>query len=102
MSAIAKFVRTKSCAEILYRWQSHYSEIFSNPPITHYWTVPLIVDHSNLVEKSTSSKIGDEKIGGESVRILEVLKLLFQQILNLSSSQRDMSGPILGDLSNNR
>ncbi len=31
-----------------------------------------------------------------------VLKLLFQQFLNLSSSQRDMSGPILGALSNNR
>ncbi len=37
-----------------------------------------------------------------SVRILEVLKLLFQQFLNLSSSQRDMSGPKLVDLSNNR
>ncbi len=35
------------------------------------------------------------------VRILEVLKRLFQQFLNLSSSQRDMSGPTLGDLSNN-
>ncbi len=38
----------------------------------------------------------------ESVRILEVLKLLFQQFLNLSNSQRDMSCPILGALSNNR
>jgi hypothetical protein len=38
----------------------------------------------------------------KSVRIFEVLKLLFQQFLNLSSSQRDISGPILGDLSNNR
>jgi hypothetical protein len=38
----------------------------------------------------------------KSVRILEVLKLLFQQSLNLSSSQQDMSGPILGDLSNDR
>jgi hypothetical protein len=38
----------------------------------------------------------------KSVRILEVLKLLFQQFLNLSSFQRDMSVPILGDLSNNR
>ncbi len=38
----------------------------------------------------------------KSVRILEVLKLLFQQFLNSSSSQRNMSGPILGDLSNNR
>ncbi len=36
------------------------------------------------------------------VRILEVLKLLFLQFLNLSSSQRDMGGPILGALSNNR
>ncbi len=38
----------------------------------------------------------------KSVRILKVLKLLFQQFLNLSRSQRDMSGPILGALSNNR
>ncbi len=38
----------------------------------------------------------------KSVRILEVLNLLFQQFLNLSSSQRDMSGPIIGALSNNR
>ncbi len=36
------------------------------------------------------------------VRILDVLKLLFQQFLNLSSSKRDMSGPKSGDLSNNR
>ncbi len=38
----------------------------------------------------------------KSVWILEVLKLLFQQFLNLLSSQQDMSVPILGDLSNNR
>ncbi len=37
----------------------------------------------------------------KSVRILEVLKHLFRQFLNLSSSKRDLSGPILGDLSNN-
>jgi hypothetical protein len=37
----------------------------------------------------------------KSVRILEALKLLYQQFLNLSSSQRDMSSPILGALSNN-
>ncbi len=43
-----------------------------------------------------------ENCWSKGVRILEVLKLLFQQCLNLSSSQRDMSGPILGDLSNNR
>jgi hypothetical protein len=38
----------------------------------------------------------------KSAGILEVLKLLLQQLLNLSSFQRDMSGPILGTLSNNR
>ncbi len=38
----------------------------------------------------------------KSVRILEVLKLLFQQFFNLSTSQQDMSDPILGALSNNR
>ncbi len=38
----------------------------------------------------------------KSVRILKVLKLLIQQSLNLSTSQRDISGPILGTLSNNR
>ncbi len=38
----------------------------------------------------------------KSVRILEALKLLFQQFLNLTSSLRDMNGPILGALSNNR
>ncbi len=63
---------------------------------TYYWTVPLILDHSFLVGRLTCSKIADY----ESV-ILEVLKLLFQQFLNLPSFQRDMSGPILGDLSNN-
>ncbi len=38
----------------------------------------------------------------KSGMILEVLKLLFQQSLNLSSFQRDMSSPILGTLSINR
>jgi hypothetical protein len=38
----------------------------------------------------------------KSDRILEVLKLLFQEFLNWSGSQRDTSGPILGALSNNR
>ncbi len=72
--------------------------VLTYPSITRYWTVPLILDHSYLVGKLTSSKIADTKV----VRVLEVLKLLFQQFLNLPSSQRDMSGSILGDLSNNR
>jgi hypothetical protein len=35
-----------------------------HPPITYYWTVPLILDHSYLVGKSTSSKIADTKVSG--------------------------------------
>jgi hypothetical protein len=38
----------------------------------------------------------------KSVRFLEVLKLLFLRFLNLSNSQRDMSGPRLGTMSKNR
>jgi hypothetical protein len=38
----------------------------------------------------------------KSVGILKALTTLFQQFLNLSSSQREMSDPILRDLSNNR
>jgi hypothetical protein len=35
------------------------------PLITYYWTVPLILlDHSHLVGKLTSSKIADTKVSG--------------------------------------
>ncbi len=34
------------------------------PPITYYWTVSLIVDHSYLVGNLTSSKIADTKVPG--------------------------------------
>jgi hypothetical protein len=34
------------------------------PPIIYYWTVPLILDHSYLVEILTSSKIADTKMSG--------------------------------------
>ncbi len=30
-------------------------------PITYYWAVPLILDHSYIVEKLTNSKIADTK-----------------------------------------
>ncbi len=33
-------------------------------PITYYSTVPLILDHSYLVGKLTSSKIADTKVSG--------------------------------------
>jgi hypothetical protein len=34
------------------------------PPITYYRTVSLILDHSYLVGKSTSSKIADRNVSG--------------------------------------
>ncbi len=34
------------------------------PPITYYWTVPLILDHTYLVGKLTSSKIAETKVSG--------------------------------------
>ncbi len=36
--------------------------IFEKPPITYYWTVPLILDHPYLVGKLASSKIADTKV----------------------------------------
>ncbi len=37
---------------------------FHQPPITYYWTVPVILDHSYLVGKLKSSKIADTKVSG--------------------------------------
>ncbi len=34
------------------------------PPITYYWTVPLILDHSYPVGKLSSSKIADTNVSG--------------------------------------
>jgi hypothetical protein len=38
--------------------------ISSTHPITYFWTVTLILDHSYLVGKLTSSKIADTKVSG--------------------------------------
>jgi hypothetical protein len=37
---------------------------YSTPDITYHWKVPLILDHSYLVGKLTSSKIADTKVTG--------------------------------------
>jgi hypothetical protein len=95
--------RFKNCGDNIsadmdgWKQSCHTSKPTMYPPITYYRTVPLILDNSYLVEKLTSSKIADT-----SVRISEVLKLLFQQFLNFSISHRYTSGPVLGALSNNR
>jgi hypothetical protein len=39
-------------------WRPNY------PPNNYFWTVPLILDHSYLVAKLTSSKIADTKVSG--------------------------------------
>ncbi len=72
---------------------------FTYPPLTYYWTVLLILDHSYVCRWEINKF---ENCWYKSVRVLEVLKLSFQRFLNLSSSERDVSGPILGHLSNNR
>jgi hypothetical protein len=43
-----------------------------------------------------------ENCWNKSIRTCKILTLLYQQFLNLIISQRDMSGPRLGALSNNR
>ncbi len=57
-----------------------------------------VVFHCSL----PANKVPPDHVLLDSAPNLEVLKLLFQQFLNLSTSQRDISGPILGALSNNR
>ncbi len=64
---------------------------------------PIIGQCFNLVPLISRWEINKfENCWYNSVRISEVLKLLFRQFLNLSSFQGDMSGPILGNLSNSR
>jgi hypothetical protein len=46
------------------RFQGLAALLLLYPPITYYWTVPLILDHSYLVGKSTSSNIADTKVLG--------------------------------------
>ncbi len=75
------------------------SSYFATPPITYCWTA-VPPNLGPLISRWEIDKF--ENCWYKSVRILEVLKLLFPQFLNLSSSQRDMSGPKLGDVSNNR
>ncbi len=81
------------------------------PPITYYWTVSLILDHSYLVGNLTNSKIPlisrweldkFKNCWNKSFRTTKILTLLYQQFSNLKIFQWDMSGPRLGALSNNR
>jgi hypothetical protein len=59
--------------------------------------VPLILDHSYLVGKLTSSKIADTKVSG----FLRASKAFVSAIFEYVKFPADTSGPILGDLSNN-
>ncbi len=68
--------------------------IYPPPPPDH-----LLLDSApNLGQLITRWEINKfENCLYKSVMILEVPKLLFEQSLSLSSCQRDMSGPIIGD-----
>jgi hypothetical protein len=70
---------------------------YTVPPITYYWTGFLILDHSYLVGNLKNSTIAETKV-------LEPLKFwhfCINNVRNVLISQRDMSGPKLGALSNN-
>jgi hypothetical protein len=66
--------------------------------ITYYRTGLLILDHSYLVGNLTNAK----NCRNKSFITSRILTLLYQQFSNLLISQRDMSGPRLGALPNNR
>jgi hypothetical protein len=52
------YIACQFCDNFLAYYFDQYS------PIIYYWTVPLILDHSYIVEKLTSSKIADTKVSG--------------------------------------
>ncbi len=54
----------ESYRNILKMFSLYLSYVLSKivSPITYYWTVPLILEHSYLVGKSTSSNIIDTKV----------------------------------------
>ncbi len=66
------------------------------PPITYYWTGLLILDQS--LSRWELDKF--KNCWNKSFRASRILTLLYQQFSNLLISQRDMSGPRLGALSN--
>jgi hypothetical protein len=79
----------------LYRRQKHQQQVRTPDHL-------LLNSAPNLGPLISRWKINKfENCSYKSVRILEVLKLLLQQFLSLSSSQRDVGGPILGDLMSN-
>ncbi len=44
------------------KWLTVENGVRTYPPITYYWIVPLILDHSYLVGKLTNSRIADTKV----------------------------------------
>ncbi len=68
------------------------------PPITYYWTVPLILDHSYLVGKQVR-KLLMQKC--QDFRGSKAFVSAIFEFVKFATRYR-MSGPILGDLSNNR
>jgi hypothetical protein len=76
----------------------------------HVWVPPRLPTDHLLLDRSPN--IGPfishweldkfKNCWDKSCRTSKILTLLYEQLLNLLISQQDISGPILGDLSNNR
>jgi hypothetical protein len=69
------------------------------PPITYYWTVPLILDHSYLVEKSRS-KIADTKV--QDFTDSKAFVSAIFEFVKFPTRYEWSNTPILGALSKNR
>jgi hypothetical protein len=97
LCVIHKYILFPQISHFAKEKSSQYKHFWQYPPITYYWPGLLILDHSYPVGNLTNSKTAETK-GLEPL----ILTLLYQQFSNLLTSQRDMSGPRLGALFNNR
>jgi hypothetical protein len=69
LTALPKFIAPNYVLNLLYSKSdaivqytcSNFPSSAYLPPITYYWTVPLILDHSYLVANLTNSKIAEAK-----------------------------------------
>ncbi len=91
---------------VLNKWKSHCTSMFFSVT-THKWEV-----HPNHLLLDSAPKIGPlifrweldkfKNCWNKSFITSRIMTLLYQQFLNLLVFQWDMSGPRLGELSNNR
>ncbi len=86
LCVIHKYILFPQISHFAKEKSSQYKHFWQYPPITYYCV-------GNLTNSKTAETKGLEPL---------ILTLLYQQFSNLLTSQRDMSGPRLGALFNNR